>query len=179
MSLNCSMKPVPTIHYAELIDMLSVLPTTQAFKQPPRKSIFQEDQLDRIHDKINSLDDSNQSYSPPGFAFRQFKRCVIFHRLILDIASQFPTILESIRNNKDLHVQLQYNGTPLPSPSCFVNGLNAKLNKLSILENLPPYIRSTAIENQQALLEELKQGELESFSDWLRIAFKTHISRRI
>ena len=32
MSLNWSMKPVPTIHSAELIDMPSVLPTTQTFR---------------------------------------------------------------------------------------------------------------------------------------------------
>ena len=61
MSLNCLMTPVPTIHSAELIDTSSVLPTTQTFRQPPRKRIFQEDQLDslRTHDKINSLDDLN------------------------------------------------------------------------------------------------------------------------
>ena len=59
-----------------------------------------------------------------------------------------------------MHVQLQYNGIPLPLPSWFVNGHNAKLDKLSMLENFPPYIRSTAIENQQVLLDELKQREL-------------------
>ena len=136
MSLNWSMKPVPTIHSADLIDTPSVLPTTQTFRQPPRKRIFQEDQLDsfRIHDKINSLDDLNQSHSPPGFEFRQFEGCVIFYRLKFDNVSQFPTILESIRIDKDLHVQLQYNGIPLPLPLWFVNGHNAKLDKLSMLD---------------------------------------------
>ena len=69
MSLNWSMKPVHKMHSAGLIDTLSVFPTTQTFRQPLRKVIFQEDQLDffRIHDKINSLDDLNQSHSPPGF----------------------------------------------------------------------------------------------------------------
>ena len=32
MSLNWSMKPVPTIHSADLIDTPSVLPTTQTFR---------------------------------------------------------------------------------------------------------------------------------------------------
>ena len=93
------MKPVPTIHSADLIHTPSVPQTAQTFRQPPRKRIFQEDQLDpfRIHDKINSLDDLNQSYSPPGFEFRQFEGCVIFYRLKFDNVSQFPTILESIR----------------------------------------------------------------------------------
>ena len=74
MSSNWSIKPVPTIYFAEPVDTPFVLPITQTFRQPPRKRIFQEDQLDsfRIHDKINSLDDLNQSHSPPGFEFRQF-----------------------------------------------------------------------------------------------------------
>ena len=59
-----------------------------------------------------------------------------------------------------MHVQLQYNDIPPPLPSWFVNSHNAKLDKLSMLKNFPPYIRSTAIENQQVLLDELKQREL-------------------
>ena len=46
---------------------------------------------------------------------------------------------------------------PLPLPSWFINGHNAKLDQLSMLENFPPLIRLTAIENQQVLLDELKQ----------------------
>ena len=113
--LNWSRKRVPTIHSAELIDTPSGPPTTQTFRQRPRKKIFQEDQLDsfRIHDKINSLGDLNQSHYPPGFEVRQFEGCVIFHRLKFDIVSQVATIIESIRIDKDLHVQLQYNGIPL------------------------------------------------------------------
>ena len=162
MSWNWSMKPFPTIDSAELIDMLSVLSTTQTFRQPPRKKISKEDRLDSfcIHDRINSLDDLNQSHSPPGFEFRQFKVWVTFYRLKLGNVPQFPTILESIRIEEDLHFQLQYNGIPFPLMSWFVNGHSAKLDKLSMLENFPPYIRSTAIENQQVLLDELKQGEL-------------------
>ena len=55
MSLNWSMKPVLTIHSAELIDAASIPPTTQTFRKPPRKRIFQEDQLDsfRIREQIN------------------------------------------------------------------------------------------------------------------------------
>ena len=46
---------------------------------------------------------------------------------------------------------------PLPLPSWFINGHNAKLDQLSMLESFPPLIRLTAIENQQVLLDELKQ----------------------
>ena len=40
MSLNWLMKPVPTIHSAELIDTPSVHSTIQTFRQPTRKRIF-------------------------------------------------------------------------------------------------------------------------------------------
>ena len=88
MSLNWSMKPVPTIHSVELIDTPSVLLTTQTFRQALKKRIFQEDQLDsfHIHDKINSLDGLNESHSPPGVEFWQFEGCVIFYRLCLTIS---------------------------------------------------------------------------------------------
>ena len=97
----------------------------------------------RIHDKINSLHDFNQSHSPPGFEFRQLEGCVIFYRLKFDNFLRFPTILEFIRTEKGLHVQLQYDGIPLPLPSWSVNGHDAKVDKLNMLENFPPYIRST------------------------------------
>ena len=109
MSLSWSMKPVSTIHSSELINTPSVLPTTQTFRQPPTKKIFQEDQLDsfRIHGKINSLGSLNQSHSSPRFEFRQFEGRVMFYRLKFDNIWQFPTILESIRIDKYLPVQLQ------------------------------------------------------------------------
>ena len=59
---------------------------------------------------MNSLHDFNQSHSPPGFEFRQFEGCVILYRLKFDDFLQFPTTLEFIRTDKDLHVKLQYNG---------------------------------------------------------------------
>ena len=80
-------------------------------------------------------------------------------------------MLESVRIDKNLHVQLQYNGIPLPLPSWFVNCHNGKLDKLSILENFPPYIRSTTIENQQVLLDELKH---ENFTN-LRVDHRSQL----
>ena len=55
MSLNSPMKPVSTIDSAKLINTPSVLPKTETFRLPPRKMVFQKDQLDsfRIFDKIN------------------------------------------------------------------------------------------------------------------------------
>ncbi|MEO0684954.1 MAG: hypothetical protein AAFY76_07890, partial [Cyanobacteria bacterium J06649_11] len=156
------MDPVPTLHSDKLVATPSVLPTTQTTREPPRERIFQLDQLESFQeqDKIQSVDELNQSHSPPGFGFRKFENSVVYYRLHFDESSQFPSVLESIRIDSDLHVQLQYNGIPLPLPPWFINGRNALLNKHSILLNFPAYIRTTATENQQLLLDELKQREL-------------------
>ena len=51
-----------------------------------------------------------------------------FH-LVFDDATKVPKISESIKIDDDLHIQLQYNGMPLPLPQWFVQGHNATLKK--------------------------------------------------
>ena len=46
---------------------------------------------------------------------------------------------------------------PLPLPQWFVQGHNATLKKVSYLENFPAYIRNTATDNYNKLLNELNQ----------------------
>ena len=78
----------------------------------------------------------------------------------MDNVPKFPTILDSTGIDKDLYVQLEYNGKPLTLLPWFANGHSANLDKLSMLQDSPPYIRSAATENQQMLLDELKQRKL-------------------
>ena len=47
----------------------------------------------------------------------------------MDDKTKFPKILESIKVDDDLHVQLQSNGMPLPLPLWFVQCHNAALKK--------------------------------------------------
>jgi len=137
----------------------SVFPTETSTREPPRKRIFQDDQLDSFKRKdiVKSIDDLDHCSSPPGFEFRRFENSVLYYRIHFDETSDFPTILESIRVNEQLNVQLQYNGVPLPLPPWFVKGRNARLDKRSMLENFPPFMRSAALENENILLDELKQ----------------------
>ena len=62
------MKPILTIHSAELIDTPSIPLTTHTFGKPPRKRIFHKDQLDsfRIRHQINSLDDFGRPCEIPA-----------------------------------------------------------------------------------------------------------------
>ena len=62
------MNRVPTLHSDELVATPSVLPPTQTVRKPPRKQ-----------DRILSIDELNQSHSPPGFVFQKVRKqwCVL------------------------------------------------------------------------------------------------------
>ena len=52
-------------------------------------------------------------------------------------------------------MQLQYNGDPIPLPPWFIQGRTAKLTRVSMLINLPSYIRNVAVETPYTLLDEM------------------------
>ena len=78
---------------------------------------------------------------------------------MFDKDTKFPKILESIKVDSDLHIQLQYNGTPVPLPQRFVQGHNTRLKKVSMLENLPGYIRNVVFDNYNELLDEINKKQ--------------------
>ena len=81
----------------------------------------------------------------------------MYFYLVFDDETKFAKILESIKVDDDLHVQLQYNGMPLPLPQWFVQGHNAGNTKKSNLENFPAYIQNKATNNYNEHLNELNQ----------------------
>ena len=102
----------------------------------------------------------NETTAPDGFQLKKSNDHVLFYDLVFDEKTKFPKILESIRVDLDLHVQLQYNGIPIPLPQWFVQGHNARLKKVSMLENLPAHIRNVAFDNYNELLDELNKRQL-------------------
>ena len=60
-----------------------------------------------------------------------------------------------LKVDDDLHVQLEYNGMPLPQWS--VQGDNVRPKKVTYLKNFPAQIRNTATDNYNELLNELNQ----------------------
>ena len=101
----------------------------------------------------------NETTAPDGFQLKKSNDHVLFYDLVFDEKTKFPKILESIRVDLDLHVQLQYNGIPIPLPQWFVQGHNARLKKVSMLENLPAHIRNVAFDNYNELLDELNKRQ--------------------
>ena len=69
----------------------------------------------------------------------------------------FPVILESIKVDKNLHVQLQYNGHAVPLPTWFTVGRNAMLTRFSQLSEFPNAIRIVAESSEcsRSLLSEM------------------------
>ena len=158
--LNWDSNPVPSIYVNEVYKKYpSLLPTPTTSRKEPRKRLFQEDEMPQFSQAVDPIihDVSElEKYTPAGFECRRVEDSILFYRLVFDEKTQFPTILESIRVDSDLHVQLRYNGDPVPLPPWFVKGRSAKLTRPSMLENLPPYIRSVAEESPYTILEELK-----------------------
>ena len=113
----------------------SSLPAPTTIRNPPRKRVYQEDELETFHEKdiIGTLDDLKESNAPTGFQFKRSEDHILFYNLVIDENTQFPKILESIKIDRELHVQLQYNGIPLPLPQWFVQGHNAQLKRVSII----------------------------------------------
>ena len=71
------------------------------------------------------------------------KEDVVFYNVVFNEQSM-PQIMESIKVDKNLKVELQYMGNPVPLPPWFVTCRDAKLNHLTQLENFPAYITYVA-----------------------------------
>ena len=110
----------------------------------------------------------NETTVPDGFQFKKSIGHALFCnrgipntyiKYVFDEKAEFPKILESIKVDSDLHVELQYNGIPVPLPQWFVQGHNVRLKKVSMLENLPTHIRNVAFDNCNELLDDLSKRQ--------------------
>ena len=137
----------------------SLLPTGKTARKYPRERLISNYQMDtfRERDAITILADLSETTTPDGFQFKKSNDHALFYNLVFDKETKFPKILEWIKVDSDLHVQLQYNGIPLPQ--WFVQGHNARLKKVSMLENLPAHIRNVAFDNCNELLDELNKRQ--------------------
>ena len=161
-NLKWVQKPVPTKFPPALAATPSVLPTPRSTRRSPLKRVYQPDEFEsfRDKDKITCLDDIINSDVLSNFERKSGDDFMLFYNLVFDHNTQFPKILESIRVDSDLHVQLQYNGSSLPLPRWFTHGHCAKLNRFSMLENFPAYIKESVSENHYEFLDELAKRKL-------------------
>ena len=84
---------------------------------------------------------------PACFQFKKLDSCALYFHLVFDDKAKFLSILELIKIDHDLYVQLQYNDMPPPLHQLIVWGYNDTINKVSYLENFTAYMRPTIIVN--------------------------------
>ena len=137
----------------------SVLRVPTIPRPPPKQRIMQPDEKPAFdnRDQITSLDALTAAHCPPGWSFRKHRDRIVLYNLHVDYVTGIPLVFEAITVNEKLHVTLSYKGEHIPLPTWFRdNSCNNKctLNRFSILENLPAYIRSK-VNSSDDILEEM------------------------
>ena len=131
----------------------SVQPTPAA----PAKRTYQEDEINAFlsQDIIGDFSELNSTHAPPGFQCTKSDNSIVFFNLTY--VDGFPVIFESIKVDQSLHVQLQFNGHPVPLPAWFTKGRNATLTRFSQLNNFANAIlvASEETECSRSLLNEM------------------------
>ena len=162
-TLDWKANPRPTIYTNPLYKKLpSLIPTPVSMRKPPRKRNFQEDQMPAFLAEVDPIIKDVfelELHTPEGFMCKKGEDYLLFYRLEFDQTTGFPKVLESIKVDKNLQVQLQFNGDPVPLPAWFVKGRHANLSRVSMLENLPAHIRNVAADTPFTLLDELKSRQ--------------------
>ena len=105
-------------------------------RKPPAKRTYQEDEINAFlsQDIIGDFSELNSTHAPPGLKCTKSDNSIVY--LNLTYVDGFPVIFESIKVDQSLHVQLQFNGHPVPLPAWFTKGRNATLTRFSQLNNV-------------------------------------------
>ena len=123
--------PIPTIQPQSIVEKTpSVFPSLSTPRKLPTQRIFRQDELKSkkyLKLSITEFSEVNESllkYLEDGFKFSKYEEYVYFYRMQAE-NSPIPKITESIRIDKNLHIQLFYQSCPLPLPSWLRNGAAA------------------------------------------------------
>ena len=122
----------------------SSLPTKPTpTRKPPSCRVFQKDQMVDYTDqfKIKSFQDLLSKPCLEGYRVMKTDDAIVYYNIKFKEGSMFPELLEAIKIDDQLRVELQYKGCPVPLPPWFVKGRDAKVNNLSQIENFPAHIR--------------------------------------
>ena len=84
---------------------------------------------------------------------------ILYYNIVFHEESMMPQIMESIKVDENMRVELQYMGNPVPLPPWFVYGRDARLNNVTQLEELPKYIKDMAssCNSEYSILTELEK----------------------
>ena len=102
------MNPVPTVYPQK------VLSKHLRYQHIKLFGVFPEKDPSQINFSISTI----------GFQFKEINNCVLYFHLVFEYEAKLAKILESIRVDDDLHLQLQCNSMPFALPQWFVQGHN-------------------------------------------------------
>ena len=71
------------------------------------------DKLSTFHEIIRTFQNLKESIAPEGFQFKELDNSILYFNLDFDQETKYPKILESVKVDHDLHMQLQYIGMSL------------------------------------------------------------------
>ena len=160
-TLKWELNPTPTKHSLLAQKQPSTLPTVSTPRKPPKIRNIEQDQLKSFveKDRIEKLSDIDPiAHCPAGFCGSKRDTSLVFYMMDSD-ESGFPYVSSSIMIDENLHVKLQCNGRNLPLPKWFVCGHNATLNRFSMLENFPQYLKAAVEANPPTIIDELRKLE--------------------
>ena len=129
--LNKKLKPVSTIFHSTVSNLTSPISVP---RRSPRKRTYQEDENEKFlkTDLIKDFSEINETFSTPGYLFKQHDDHIIFYKLTENNDS-IREVTNCIRVDKNLHVKLFYRGSPLPLPLWFRHGRNCCLCRKSMI----------------------------------------------
>ena len=142
--LNYSLAPIPTIHPSAIPKSQKILPKKP--RKLPAKRIYQEDELPRFRakNKIETLQDIalffNSCDEYKGLKIDTQDSHVTAY--CVELESGIISVKECIYVDQSFHVQLSYDGIPLPLPEYIRQSPFYKVRSLNMLTNLPNYCRS-------------------------------------
>ena len=73
---------------------------------------------------------------------------ILFYKIVFNEVTKFPDHTEAIKIDRDLHVELQFNGNSLPFPCWFTHGHNVKLIYIFCLFFNEKFIQFNYIESK-------------------------------
>ena len=113
--LNWNLQPIPTI-YSEKIIKPSLLPTQKDFRKTPKQRRIEKDELQDFlsTDTIADFTQLTVKCCPSDFEFKKHVDYILIYRIVFDIETHFASIKECVRIDRNLLVQLQCNGSPIP-----------------------------------------------------------------
>ena len=174
--MQWKLNPVPTIHTEIALQQSSSLRTPASFRKHPSSRVYQPDELQSFNEKdeIKDLNHITEKHCFPGYQYHKTDNYIVMYNLHFNQAG-FSSIDESIKIDKDLHGEFQYQGNPVSLPQWFREGKTATLTRFSMLQNFPSYLQTSAPKN--SILNELQsrqnykpQSRLPYSSEMIRLA---------